>query len=601
MHANPPPIRSHDTCKASTCSSGNRPNQRRRRPNIAVIPGLIVLIAFANKCGADEQITEPDTDSKPSFASNVAPFLEQYCCRCHGESKQNAERRFDTLASVIHNDSDLVDYQDILDQLNLSAMPPADEFQPDDADRRLVIAWLTESIADFHKTRSNTGGETILRRLNSREYRNTIRDLFHLQTIMFDPAQGFPRDQSVEHLDNIGETLVTSGYLLEQYLAAAELVINKAVYPLSKPEPQKWTFRDRFNQQPEIDQVHRKTNNFAHMTLYDVVGADKPEGAYGPIHAFKDGVPFDGVYEIRIKAEALNRVHPYDDAFIGTDKDEPLRLGIVPGDHTVGPLHLPQPIEPLLAEIDLADNVQWYTVRVWLDAGHTPRFTFRNGLMDARNLWGSLVKKYKDQFPKPNRPGIVENRFNAIKYGKLPQIHIHEIEIEGPLYDKWPTESQKAVFGDNAAEIQSADEITIQQMRDQLKKLASRAYRRSVSDKEIDHIMAVVNQQQAAGRSSIEAYADGLKTILCSPSFLYFEEPATETLSSTALASRLSYFLWSSMPDDELLAVVCEDSNQTLSAPKVLREQIERMLMDEKSDAFIDGFLGSSHDFRVTR
>ena len=221
MHANPPPIRSHDTCKASTCSSGNRPNQRRRRPNIAVIPGLIVLIAFANKCGADEQITEPDTDSKPSFASNVAPFLEQYCCRCHGESKQNAERRFDTLASVIHNDSDLVDYQDILDQLNLSAMPPADEFQPDDADRRLVIAWLTESIADFHKTRSNTGGETILRRLNSREYRNTIRDLFHLQTIMFDPAQGFPRDQSVEHLDNIGETLVTSGYLLEQYLAAA--------------------------------------------------------------------------------------------------------------------------------------------------------------------------------------------------------------------------------------------------------------------------------------------------------------------------------------------------------------------------------------------
>ncbi len=593
MHAIPPKIHSQFIYKPSTGNFGNHPNQKQLRSNKVLISGLILLIAFANKCVADEQITESITLSKPSFASTVAPFLERYCYRCHGQTKQNAERRFDTLASVIQNDSDLVDYQDILDQLNLSAMPPADEPQPDDANRRLVIGWLTENIADFHKTRSNSGGEAILRRLNSREYRNSIRDLFHLQTIMFDPTQSFPRDQSVEHLDNIGETLVTSGYLLEQYLGAAELVIEKAVYPLSKPKSQTWFFREKFNQQPEIDQVHRKTNNFAHMTLYDVIGADKPEGAYGPIHAFKDGVPFDGVYEIRIKAEALNRVHPYDDAFIGTDKDEPLRLGIVPGDHTVGPLHLPQPIEPLLAEIDLADSLQWYTVQVWLDAGLTPRFTFRNGLMDARSLWGSLVKKYKDQFPKPNRPGIVENRINAIKYGKLPQIHIHEIEIEGPLYYKWPTESQKAVFGDNAADIQNAGEITTQQMRDQLKRLASRAYRRSVSDKEIDHIMAVVNQQQAAGRSSIEAYADGLKTILCSPSFLYIEEPATETLSSSALASRLSYFLWSSMPDDELLAIANRDSKPTLSDPNVLREQIIRMLTDEKSDAFIDGFLGS--------
>ena len=100
-------------------------------------------------------------------------------------------------------------------------------------------------------------------------------------------------------------------------------------------------------------------------------------------------------------------------------------------------MHKPQPIEPLLAELDLEDRAKWYTVRIWLDAGYAPRFTFRNGLMDARNLWARLLRKYP-QIPKPKRRGIVGNRFNAIKYGKLPQIHIHEVEIQGPFYKTWP-------------------------------------------------------------------------------------------------------------------------------------------------------------------
>ena len=146
----------------------------------------------------------------------------------------------------------------------------------------------------------------------------------------------------------------------------------------------------------------------SHITLYEVVGSDKIEAAYGPILAFQEGVPFDGIYEIRFKAEAVNRLHPYDPDFIGTDRDEPLRLGVVAGNLAAGPLHKPQPIEPLLAEVDLADEPRWYTVRVWLDAGFTPRFTFRNGIMDVRKKWAPLVRKYADQFPAPVRGGIVE-------------------------------------------------------------------------------------------------------------------------------------------------------------------------------------------------
>lgn len=530
---------------------------------------------------------EPNTPA--SFPATVKPFLAKYCSNCHGAKLQKGERRFDVLTEEIPNDNALVDFQDILDQLNRGEMPPKKSAQPTDDERRQVTEWLTARIARFHREHKPASGETVLRRLNSREYENTVRDLLHLNMTMFHPATSFPRDQTNEHLDNVGETLVTSGYLLQQYLSAADEVIHKTLTPFEKPAVRTWTFRDNFRQQPEIDQVHGKTNGFSHMTLYDVIGADKHEGAYGPIHAFRQGVPIDGVYEIRLKAEAVNRQHPYDPAFLGTDPDEPLRLGIVAGDHKVGQLHKPQPIEPLLAEFDLADEPKWYTVRVWLDAGYTPRFTFRNGLMDARELWAKLLKKYPAEFP-PKSTGIVENRFNAIKFGKLPQIHIHEIEIEGPLYESWPTASHRAVLGDDWESVQASGTISDDVMRKHLTAFASRAYRRPAWPEEIERLMQLIAVRRESGRSPLEAYGDGLKAVLCSPSFLYLEESADQQLSPHALASRLSYFLWSSMPDPELLALAAADK---LQQPEVLNAQVVRMLRDPRSDAFVDGFLDS--------
>ncbi len=521
--------------------------------------------------------------------ANVKPFLTTYCGDCHGGKEQKGDRRFDSLAATITDDNVLVDYQDILDQLNLAEMPPREAKQPSVDQRRRIVQWLTMTVDRYHKARQDKTRGTVLRRLNAREYQNTIRDLLHLDMTMFQPTASFPRDQTTEHLDNVGETLVMSSHLLAGYLEAADKIINKAIFPLEKPPVQTWVFRDGFDQQPEIDQVHRKTNRYEHMTLYDVVGADKPEGAYGPIHAFAKGVPHDGIYELRIKAEAVNRLHPYDDAFLGTDRMEPLRLGIVPGDHTVGKLHLPQPIEPLLAEIDLADQAKWYTVRIWLDAGYTPRFTFRNGLMDARNLWGRVIKKYPERFPKGLK-GIVELRFNAIKHGKLPQIHIHEVEIEGPFYDSWPRASQVATLGEDAAQINETNGLSDDQIRQQLRSFISLAYRRPATDADIQRIMQVVAARKESGRSPIEAFADGLKAVLCSPSFLYLVEAGDQSLSSYELASRLSCFLWSSMPDDELRTLAASNK---LQETDVLSQQVRRMLSDPKSDAMIEGFLGS--------
>lgn len=535
-----------------------------------------------------DSTSSPNSDA--AFASHVKPFLTAYCVGCHGEAKQKGERRFDRLSDKIADDNALVDFQDMLDQLNLGEMPPKDARQPAAAERRHVIAWLTATIDRFHAARKQAGGQTVLRRLNSREYRNTIRDLLHVNMTMFDPTVGFPSDRTVDHLDNVGDSLVTSGQLLQRYLAAADRVIEKVMTPSEKPTVKTWTFHDNFRQQPEIDKVHQQVNGLTHLTLYDVIGADKPEGAYGPLLAFKEGVPFDGMYEVRFQAEAVNRRHPYDLDFVGTDPEEPLRLGIVPGSLAAGPLHKPQPIEPLLAEMDLADEPKWYTVRVWLDAGFAPRFTFRNGLMDARNMWGKMMRKYPEQFPKPIRGGIVEHRFNAIKYGKLPQIHIHEVQITGPLYESWPTASQRAVLGDDWETSQPSGMLSEAQMRRNLMRLATQAYRRPVSSDEVERLMQVISARRQAGRTPLEAYADGLKAMLCSPAFLYLEEPEAGRLSNHAIASRLSYFLWSSLPDQELLDLAASGQ---IGQPAILSAQVDRLLRDPRSAAFIDGFLDS--------
>ena len=543
-------------------------------------------------------------EDKPAeqFKTAVKPFLQKYCVKCHGAKTQKGERRFDRLTGDIPDENALVDLQDILDLLNLGEMPPKESLQPGNEERRKVVRWLTTRIERFHRERKPSGEGAVLRRLNSREYRNTIRDLLHLNMAMFDPTAGFPRDQTTEHLDTVGDSLVTSSHLLARYLDAADRAVEKALFPARKPTAQKWEFRDGFRQQPEIDQVFRTVGKFQYMTLFDVVGADKHEGAYGPIHAFAQGVPHDGVYEIRLKAEAVNRQHPYDPEFLGTDPDEPLRLGIVAGNHLVGALHKPQPIEPLLAELDLADEQKWYTVRVWLDAGYTPRFTFRNGLMDVRNLWGRLLRKYPKLHPKPARRGIVGDRFTAIKFGKLPQIRIHEIEIEGPLYEQWPTSGQRALLGKNAEAILKTGEISDEQARARLTEFAAAAYRRPPADSEIDRLMQVTVARREAGRNSLQAFGDALKAALCSPGFLYLDqttkpiqnpandETASKKLSPWALASRLSYFLWASTPDEKLRRLA---STGELTKADVLRTQVERMLKDEKSAAFIDGFTGS--------
>ena len=533
-------------------------------------------------------------------ADDTAPvqrFLTTYCNECHGEKKQKGDRRFDKLSLPAAKVDTLIDLKDILDQIHLGDMPPKKAKQPSSEEQKAFLDQVNLALTQGREKLASTGGSTVLRRLNRREYINTIGDLFAMNMAAFDPTTKFPRDQSAEHMENLGDVLQTSGYLLDQYLDAADAVVEKA-FALQQPLPERtWHFKDYFGTKSK-PQNSEKAAQDRFLNVLECMDSASHEGGYAYIYEFREGVPADGLYEVKVLVEARNRVHPYDPALFGTDPREPFRLGIVPGDAKLGPLDLPQPLQPMLAEQTLADGEPaWHTMKVWLDAGQTPRFVFPNGSKSSRSSWNRIAEYHKDKWPKAEREngkkgmGIVEARRLAMSENKFPHIRIHEVQIRGPIVEQWPPVTQQAVLGKTA--------FAPARTREVLQSFADRAYRRPATNEEVDRLMAVAENRVTNGHSPMEGFKDALKAALCSPAFVYLsqdtvpakEDPKTRPrLNGYALASRLSYFLWSSMPDAELLKLA---GSGELTKPNVLIAQTRRMLASPRSDAFVSGFLDS--------
>lgn len=517
-------------------------------------------------------------------ADKPVDFLNRYCVDCHNVDDPNGEREFETLDLSASDADTLVLLQDVIDQMTLGAMPPEDAEQPDEKARQAAIGLLTAQLRELRQKSQSTGGQTVLRRLTRREYLSTVGDLFRLDMSQFDPSDRFPRDNTSENLDNVGDALVTSGYLLDQYLDAADKIVEKALVTLQRPETQQWHFKGRFRQQPELDPAHVEAFDFRYLCLYDSPLADRPEGAYGPLEAFKNGVPIDGMYEIRVLAQALHRDTPYDESYLKMDLDEPFRMGIRPGNHDSGSLHNMQPIQPLLGETVIADGKpQWYTMRVHLDRGFTPRFTFENGMAAVRPLHTRLHRIYNDTLPEKVRDekGIFRCRKAMLRYGQVPQIRIHEVAIEGPLTSTWPNESVASVLPSGSFDPEQVESL--------VRRFADRAYRRPVREDELQRLIDLYNGRLQSNGDAFAAFKDTLKAVLCSPAFLFMQPecpPESDRLSQHALATRLSYFLTGSMPDDGLRALA--DAGK-LDRGNLVR-QARRLLASEASDAFIAGF-----------
>ncbi len=511
-------------------------------------------------------------------------FLEKYCLDCHGEDVKKAGRNFEKFELPLKSEADIIATKEIIDQLTLKEMPPKKADHPSDDERLAMLRVLRESTAAARDKITSTGARTVMRRLSSREYENTLAVLFGRRVDTLGLTASFPKEKTSQHIDTIGKSLVTSSFLVDQYFQSANRLVETR---LGKPamEPKNWNFNGHFVQYEELQGPHKAVFNFRYLNLYEQPNTDTRQGGYGHIEDFKKGVPVSGLYDIEVEAQAMHRDTHYDPKIFGIDFSEPFILGVVPGDITKGHIHYPQPIEPLLASTTVPDdNPTWFKFRVWLEAGQTPRFIFPNGPFESRASVLTLNSRYKDELNLPTGGSSVD-RGPLLRQGKLPHIRISEIKIQGPVPEESGSVEEQAVFGKAGFQEERALE--------QLLNFAEKAYRRPLTDSDRQTVRVYYEKRLAEKATSRQAALDGLKLILCSPSFLYLSEITAESekaLNPYDLAARLAYALWAAPPDEALLAAA---KSGKLTQDAEFKKQVQRMLADERISGFVNGFLDS--------
>ena len=545
---------------------------------------FVMLLLVGPLVGLHTWAEDPASKIQPKRNQVVQQFLSEFCIECHSADAAEGEREFESFQLPLGSVQRLITADEIINAVTLKEMPPKDEKQPTDAQRLTVIDALRTAVADSRDQFDQSGGRTVLRRLSNREYENTLAELFNRRVDTLGLTADFPKDNTSRHMDNIGESLVTSGFLLDQYFQAAHRLVETR---LGKPPTKErtWHFTDNFRQYEELTGAHNRVFDFEYLCLYEQPNTDTRQGGYGHIEDFLEGVPVSGLYEIQVHAQAMHRDTHYDPKIFRIDFSEPFQIAVVPGDARKGHIHYPQSIEPVLASgIVPDDQPEWLTFRVWLEAGQTPRFIFPNGPYESRASVIEINKRYKDEFEgKGYKAGV--SRAHILLHGALPHIKIGEIKVRGPIAEANGGNEEVAVFGPTGFHPDKA--------LDQLDAFAQRAFRRPLVEADRVRIKTLYQARIVEKATPRQAALDTLKMILCSPSFLYLSEitaEGTNQLSTLDLASRLSYALWAGPPDEQLIEVAVSDE---LAEGAVLKKQIERLLNDERSSRFIRAFLDS--------
>jgi hypothetical protein len=511
-------------------------------------------------------------------ADLLQPYLKTYCNDCHGAKKQKGDRRFDQLTGDFTQLAEAEAFQEILDQINLAQMPPEEKKQPPVAETGQVVAHLTQALARAREMARANSGKVVLRRLNRVEYLNTIRDLFELKMVDFDPTTTFPPDDSLDGFDNVGEGLIASDHLLQNYLEAARKVADKVIRPGPRPKMIKYQSGVRAKTDVKqvilngvgIDKVARRDAGRLYIKFRQPLGF--------PALDKKRGVPADGEYVIRFSAQAVRRKSRYKDSDLRYNSNEPMRLSI-----SIDSRELGATAHRVIGEYEIPDDkVVEVEHRVWLEKG----FTFHVHWANGPN--GSFKRIMRKVLPKYNKDALYPMRNPPEMYvGSGPELHIRSLGIEGPFYEEWPLPGFDRFFPPSAVVPNAA------YLRSCLTRLANAAFRRPTTAAEINPYLDLAERYLEEKKDIWAASRYGVRAILTSPRFLYLTESAPKQgvgkLDSYELASRLSYFLWSSMPDDSLREAAASGK---LNTQAELRSQVERMLKDPKASALTDNFVG---------
>lgn len=521
-----------------------------KRPMRALI--LLMTVLFASTTC----VAEP-----AGYELQVQPFFKTHCLRCHDAQKQEGDLRLDNLGVDYTSPKIMGHWEEIMNRINSGEMPPKREPRPKPADIAQLAEWIAGQLHEAESLRQSSGAERIaFRKLSREEYANTIRDLLGVTFDVTAPT-GLPEDPDWKGFERIGSVLTLSPAHVEKYLAAAETVLDEALSLRAEPKREliRWTpFTLRFkNLQSEFE----ARGNAAQVRMELM-----------PNNHVSDTWPVEikssGDYVLRVQLSGLRPAG-----------GRPPRLKVYLSS-----------IDKTLLERDVdtpEDKPTTLETRVHLAAGKYPVRLANSvpgpdpGARRSRHgPGGTAFTNMRNRAPWQLK--LTDDDFNPIE----PTLIIDSVEWEGPIIDSWPTAAHRRIFfGGEQATKDTA------YAREILARFAERAWRRPVTQAEVERLLKPVETALKLGDSFEESVKRGLITVLCAKSFLYLQEGRAADhsgrLTDWELASRLSYFLWSSLPDQRLLDLA---GAAKLHEPAILLGEVRRMLTEPKSAAFAESF-----------
>lgn len=507
-----------------------------------------------------------------SGAEPFEAFLEKHCIVCHGPQNEEGDLRIHQLSRDFKSGADTHHWAEALEKVNSGEMPPETEPRPTQAEIAAFVTQLDSLIKEGRASRM-AARPTVAHYLLSRtEYQNTVYDLLGVR---YDPAKpGELNEDTLWHgFERIGSQLSLSPSHVDRYYRAADIVLDRA-FPAASVEPLKVrkTAAELYpsggkDQQAALDKFGIKRP--LRRVIYP--GSAPPPVALSPGWLGTGiGPKHSGLYKVRIKASGIRPPG---------GQPAHLRIG------AMGEAEMPLGEGRIGFDITAPeDGPQVYEAELSLEMPKTLGFSVVasdevKGL-HFRRLFGSTVFTHSSEallLTSPAFPQLFDGEGN----GLYSLVLLDWVEWEGPLV----SEAEKS----RRTEVLPPDDATPEVVAEHLQRFAQRAWRRPVKKEELERYLQSYRTEREAGEKMADAYRVALHGVLTSRHFIYLVEGdkvARERLTDSELASRLSYFLWSSMPDDGLLTAA---KGGTLSG-EGLQKEVDRMLADGKASRFVDDF-----------
>ena len=529
-----------------------------------------------------------------SFVTEIRPYLKSHCVPCHGPDKQKGDLRLDALGSDFSDRESAMIWIEIRDLINLGEMPPEDEPRPDIAQTERVTNWIAQKLRQLKRETHAVGDRVPLRRMNRHEYTHTIADLLSLKFPAGEsPLDVLPPDGTAEGFDKVSAALLLDPSLMELYYRVARGIAERAIVegpPAFPTEIMKLEFEDIEHSQAIGYLVSRLGMNPVEGGMELIQGSTRSYGMLRyPGRRDNNVAPVNGFYRFTIRAGGargahgeiarmvLTHSHPDEEmktlmeVNVDAPWDQPQEYAVVVSRDTLGgELQVRMENE---TDLYMSQRPGEHFMRRNRELGESGDFT-ETIRLDGRKIaegWGG-----DRSTPDPEK----------LDTSGYPRLFLDYLEVEGPLYEQWPPKSHVSLF-------QTFDESIdpLQNARNVFNDFLPKAWRRPVSSFELEPILELIQSELNHGETFYEAMRVGLCAALVSPKFLYLSKPVTkspdERIDDYELASRLSYFLWNSMPDSELFE---RASRGELGERDTLVSQVDRMLADPKMERFVQGF-----------